>query len=532
MNHTGSLRFARSLTLIALAGTAMIASPGLAQQTGTRSAVAAPSSRTVEFRTSTWLCDREVVNNNGEEIASVSDLIFGRGSGRIEYVIIKTGTTMGMGGRAIAIPFASFGWAAAEGDLKDRFVLATTAEKLAQFPEYTPKAWEALRQATPDTKDTLHQRLGSDAASEVDPYAGGLDAAAVTTITGEIVDVERVRTSTFGEQVEILIRTEDGSQKRVALGPSWYVNSAQAAPMRGDKVVVDAVALPRDPGMLMVGTSLRSGKRELRLRGTDGTPAWGIKTIESEGRRYSAPYSRSLLESDLRGMKIDCRGEAAGKVDQVIIDRVSGEIAFLSIDPNENFLGISDTKRLVPWSVATVTLEGGVRMDASKEMLLASPETPEDLSTLGGPKRADEVYKAFGVKAPKFTPPVESPMGSAGAWATRGPILTAIDARSGRTIEGKVTAITEVSFGKAAQPASAIKIRDAGVGAEEHTVLLGPAWYMDNQKATCQTGDQVKVEVIRTTIDGQLFWVARSVDCKKVRTVMLDVNNVPAWGQP
>lgn len=64
-----------------------------------------------------------VVNNNGEEIAKVSDLILDRGSGRIEYIVIKTGTTFGLGGRAVAIPYGSFQWGSAG---EDRFVLAST----------------------------------------------------------------------------------------------------------------------------------------------------------------------------------------------------------------------------------------------------------------------------------------------------------------------------------------------------------------------------------------------------------------------
>ncbi len=537
MDRSGSLRLLGALTLATLAGTAFV-TPALAQSTtmpAVGSASTPATARSVDFRSSTWLRDREVVNNNGEVIASVSDLILNRGSGRIDYIIVKTGTTMGMGGRAVAIPFASFGWENAASERKDRFVLAATIEQLNQFPEYTPERWKAMRETAADAKDSLHQRLGTDAASEIDPYAGNLNTATTTTITGEITSVERVRTSTFGEQVEITVRTADGAQNRIALGPSWYVNGASAAPMRGDKVVIEAIMLPRDPDMLLVATNLRSGKRELRLRGTDGTPAWAIKTIESDGRTYSTPYSRYLLESNVQGMKIDCRGENAGRVDQVIIDRVSGEIAFLSIDPNQNFLGISDTKRLVPWSVATVTLEGVVRIDASKEMVLASPETPADLATLGTASRADGVYKAYGVAAPTFVAPRPVPMStndSGAAWAVRGPILSAIEKDSARTMEGKVTAVTEITFGNGIQPARAIKIRSGDASGEEQTILLGPAWYMDKQKAACQTGDQVKVEVSRTIIDGRPFWIARSVDCKQVRVVMLDANNVPAWGQP
>jgi sporulation protein YlmC with PRC-barrel domain len=325
------------------------------------------------------------VNANGDEIASVSDLIMDRGSGRIEYVVIKTGTTLGMGGRAVAIPFGSFRWETG----KDRFVLASTAEQLKQFPEYTPESWKAMKESVKDDKNALRQRLAADAASPNDPYSGTLDTAKKARIEGEITKVERVRTTTFGEQVVITVATADKTARRIALGPSWYINSAPAAPMRGDKVVVDTLALPRDPDQLLAGTHLRTGDRELHLRNTDGSAAWALQTVEAEGHNYSTTYTRYLVLSHLSGMKVDCRGNECGKVNDIILDRRSGEIGFLSIDPNQNFLGLSDTKRLIPWSVATVTLDGKVRIDASKEMVLASPETPADLATLNGGTHAE-----------------------------------------------------------------------------------------------------------------------------------------------
>jgi hypothetical protein len=35
----------------------------------------------------------------------------------------------------------------------------------------------------------------------------------------------------------------------------------------------------------------------------------------------------------------------------------------------------------------------------------------------------------------------------------------------------------------------------------------------------------------RTSIDGQGYWIARSIDCKGAHTVLLDGNNAPVWAQ-
>ena len=529
MTYRASTPVLTALLVVLAAGAA---TPAQAQAFDKTSRVSATVASTVDFRSSRWMSDRSVVNNNGEDIANVSDLILDRGSGRIEYVVIKTGTTFGLGGRAVAIPYASFRW---ELGGKDRFVLASTPEQLKQFAEYTPESWKAMKALQKDNKNTLHERLSTDAASGTDPYAGSLDTAKKARVEGEIKTVERVRTSKFGEQVVITVDAADGVSRKITLGPSWYVNGTAAAPMRGDKVVVDTLALARDPDQLLVATKLRTGEPEIYLRDTNGSAAWALKSVESGGQSYSTPYSRYLLLSTLPGMKIDCRGSESGKVHDIILDRTSGEIAFLSIDPNQNFLGISDTKRLLPWSVATVTLDGTIRIDASKEMVLASPETPSEPSTLNAGTHAERVYKAFNVPAPRFdarksVSPISADTNT--DWATRGTILAAIERDSAKTLQGKVLDTTDIKFGNGIHSARAVKLKMAGEGGAEETVILGPAWYMENQKLGYTNGDAITIDAVRTTIDGHRYWIAKGVECKDKRVVFLDATNTPAWARP
>ena len=516
-----------ALLLALVAGTVASANAQVRSNPPRDSATIAPNA---DFRASKWMSDRKVINNNGEDIANVSDLIIDRGSGRIEYIVVKTGSVLGMGGRAVAIPYSAFTW---EAGGKDRFVLASTPEQLKTYPEYSAESWNAMRDAQKDDKNAMRQRFGVDAASPNDPYAGNLDVARTTRVSGTITKVERVRTSTFGEHIVLNVETADGTTKRVALGPSWYVNATPAAPMRGDKVTVDALILPRDPDGLLAGTEVRASDRTLRLRDSGGSPAWALKTVESEGRSYSTPYSRYLRADQLTGMKIDCRGDEAGKVSDIIIDRNSGEIAFLSIDPNENFLGIGDTKRLVPWSVATVRLDGTMRIDASKEMVLASTETPSDLATLNSSVNLDGVYKAFNVPRPRFevSPHVMAGMPDAErAWSANGVIITSMDHNSTKLVEGKVIQTTDVKFANGVESARAVRITLPGDAGEE-LVLLGPAVYMDNQKSLFKNGDAIKVEACRTTIDGRQYWLARSIDSKDARIVLIEGNGSPVWAQ-
>lgn len=517
-----------AMFLSTAAGTVMSQVP--AQSAPAPAAIAA----TVDFWSAGSINDRDVVNNNGEEIATVSELIMDRGSGRVEYAIIKTSGAMSKGRRQIAVPYSSLGWDAA----KERFLLASTSEQHNQFPEYSTENWKAMKERVTesgsDSNNSLFQRMSADAASTSDPYASSLDMGTKARFEGEITNVERMRTSSYGEQVVITMKTNDDAIKRVALGPSWYVNGTSAAPMRGEKAVVDTIALPRDPDVLLAATHFRTNGSDLNLRKSDGAAEWALKSIESGGRRYSLPHSRYMLVSQLPGTKVDCRGEECGKIDDVIIDRNSGQIGFLSIDPNKNFLGISDTKRMIPWSVANATIEGPVKIDASKEMILASLETPSDLTTLNRGTHAERVYKAFGVPTPRFDSPAiinSNASDLSGPWGAQGSIVAAMERGSSQVMSGKVIDVTEMKCGGGIASAHALRMRIDGSESREETVLLGPAAYIANQKPMCKTGDMVKVDACRTTVDGKRHWIAKSVECQNSRTVLLDGDNVPAWAR-
>ncbi len=520
------------ITAVMLASIAgATASAQTKQSQGTTPAATAPSTTapSVDFRSSRWLIDRKVVNNNGEVVATVSDLILDRGRGRIEYAVVKTSGSGDTDAKHIAVPYDTLSWEPSA----ERFMLASTPEQLDTFPEYSADAWKALKNTGKDDQSTLRQRLVTEAGTNADPYSS-VASAKRSRISGEVTSVERIRTSKFGEQIEITVKPDSGPVRRIALGPSWYVNGSSAAPMRGSKIVVDTLELPRDPDELLLGTHMRTGDHELQLREANGSAAWTLNTVELGGQRYGTPFSRYLLLSSLPGEVVDCRGAECGKVHDIILDRTSGEIGFLSIDPNQNFMGIGDTKRLIPWSVATVTLKGTVRVDASKEMLLASIETPSELSTLNTGTHAKRVYDAFGVTEPRFEPRVVSShvADASNAWSAQGAIIKAIDADSDSTMSGEVIALMDVPFEKGIQSARALKVRTADKNAAEQVVLLGPAWYMDNQKPVCKAGDTVKLTACRTTINNEKYWLAKSVDCKDSRVVLLDVGNAPVWQKP
>ncbi len=487
--------------------------------------------RPADFRSAKWLLSREVVNTNDESIAKVSDLILDRGSGRIQHVILESGATMGMGGRLVAVPYSAFGWEGGTG--RDRFILSMTPERLKTYPEYTAQSWSVIGESKAENTIALRKAIEADAAPMNDPYVGSLESGRKVRVEGEVVRVERVNTSAFGEEVVADVRTSDGAIHRLAMGPSWYVNSSPSAPMRGDRVTVDTLELPRDPERLLVATHLKNGERELHLREATGRPAWAPDTVDSRGRAYASLSSRYLLVSSLLGLRVDCRGQECGRVHDIVIDRASGKVAFMSIDPNENFLGVGDTKRLIPWSVATVSLEGPVRIDASKDMVLASAETPSDITTLSVGPGASGVYDAFNVQPPRFgvrasgAPTMTISMDK--TWAAGGDVVSSIEGGSEKTLTGKVIRISTITFSNDVQPARAVTIRTGQNASTDEVVLLGPSLYMDQQKAMFSTDDEISIEACRARVGGHRYWIAKSVGVKSGRVQLWSPRGEPVW---
>ncbi len=370
----------------------------------------------VDFRSAKWMRGRDIVNMNNQSVGDVSDLIIDRGSGKIRYVIVKTGTTLGMGGRSVALPYSQFNLNAASGNL----VLNTSADQLNQYPEFTDESWNNLRSSTYDhdgsgmntsrnntgvtgnPPNDATSRMGSNKSrnfndwmwSESAPYGGDSysstwDSARKEKIEGEVKKVSR-ESSPHGQDVVVEIASQDGTTKKVALGPAWYIGGSETSINRGDKISLEVMPI-------YVATSTTVNGRNMTLRDEKGMGTWGGRSFGSGKDSYSAPYYRHARLSTLMGATVDCRGTECGTVNDLVIESNSGTIAFVSIDPNQNFLGIADTKRMVPWSIVSLGMNNHVRVDAAKDMILASPETPSDLASLNGNGRTDSIYNAYQV---------------------------------------------------------------------------------------------------------------------------------------
>lgn len=204
----------------------------------------------------------DVKNLNDEEIGEVSDLVIDRGSGRIQFVALRTGQVLGMGGRQVLVPYEQLGW----DDMDKKVVLRTSAEDLRGYAAFDANAWDV--RTTGNTRNNTANNTNNNtrnntatngyddrALAETLARRAALDEAGMSTsawgnnlqretVTGTVTRVDRRYVPGLGDQVVVGVKGTDGREQEVVMGPAWYMGGESITPTRNEQVTVTAVRAP------------------------------------------------------------------------------------------------------------------------------------------------------------------------------------------------------------------------------------------------------------------------------------------------
>lgn len=350
------------------------------------------------------MLDMDVYNANHESFGAIDDLVIERGSGRITHAVVSTGTTMGLGGKTVLVPYSHFTWDATRKHL----MVNTTAEDMKAWPEFDKDRWAN------DAKNEKSVRYSIDSGYYRPANATQLESKAENRrIKGEIKNVDRVADSTGSENVVVTVVTDGNRQEKVVIGPSWYLAGNSITFFRGTPVDLDVAYSDNGTPATVVARSVSANSKDVSLYDKDGWPMWYETTpgaapvpMSDRGRvrsDWSAGSSPLVLATELEDSIIDCRSDNCGKVDDLIIECKSGRVAFVSIDPDDTVLGIGDTMRLIPWSVVTPTADDRIVIDATKAMIVSAQELPSDYEAFFADGNYKRVYTSFDVPVAEFT---------------------------------------------------------------------------------------------------------------------------------
>lgn len=582
--HDRRLRAAATgaLTLATLAGLPMtVAAQMQTQQHKTQKQSAASveqasdKTRSHRFHRADAILDTDVVNPNGETLGDVTDLILDRGSGRITHVIFRSGGVLGFGGELLAIDYDRFDIGAG----RDALTLSMTPEQLERTPGFDPEQWDQLGAVSWSAR-AERWWSGSEAAQDQDPYAPSARGDKPTKVKGEVIGVDRVEVANGEEWAIVNVRAEDGKAHSIVLGPTWYVLGGAAAPMRGEPISASVHKVERDARGDWVANRATIDGVDLPLRSDDERPAWvnahdfgwdeaGLTDYERDdddrarggynedaardrtnrairpGERdemtddswepsRSARAFKYLRVTDLIGAPVATRDNNQAEVHDAIIERQSGRVALLAIDPNQNFLGIGDEIRLAPWSVASIKRDGSVRLDADLDTLRQSDTLPDDVSALNTRDRLKPIYAVYEVDMMVFRPAGErrsisadamSQYRSPNATASSRKLIEAVKDAKRSTIQGECRGMIRVTPPGSAERFKALRVMtDEGM----RTVALAPVWWADRQTVPFEKGERVRVTAHEVEIDGRTMLIARSVNAG-VDEMTLWKGDKPRW---
>lgn len=80
---------------------------------------------------------RDVTNSANEDLGEIKEVMLDKATGRVAYIVLETGTFLGLGGKLFALPWNSIRYDAS----KSKFILNVDKEKLKKAPGFDKDHW-------------------------------------------------------------------------------------------------------------------------------------------------------------------------------------------------------------------------------------------------------------------------------------------------------------------------------------------------------------------------------------------------------
>lgn len=208
------------------------------------------------------LLGSNVRNPEGKEIGQMKQLMVDPSTGRVMYAIVAMGGFLGMGEKAVVVPW-------------NAVLVTRQGNALAlSLPQYVlQQATQAA--AAPELVSTAPESRGSGGWGTDSPYGRLYDPAREQTISGQ---VQRVETAAPAQDMapgtQIMLQTDDGNTVRVLVGPEWYVSRQDVEMQENSRVQVLGSMADLNGQSVFVAREVQLGGQRLVLRDAQGTPMW------------------------------------------------------------------------------------------------------------------------------------------------------------------------------------------------------------------------------------------------------------------
>ncbi|MDX2146388.1 MAG: PRC-barrel domain-containing protein [Planctomycetota bacterium] len=389
----------------------------------------------------------DIASGTDDAIGEIEDVILDRFSGEIVSYVVSADDA---DDERLLYPGEIQGVLDEDGDLTLRTTLSS--EAIRARPVFDADVFdEDDNDSVNNANDTWWNTFTSDyeqrnaARRNRDEFNERFRGGQPQQLTGRVVRIDR--SATYGEDSRAIveIETDDGQRRTVALGPTWYLARQNVLLLRGQRVTLNAVPTEGRGVAEWTATSVATdGNKPVELRqGNEFAPAWRNDTRTSRdaiqpgqnqnqnqpgqnqpgrtndgqmpprdpnnrptdprlnqqgpmnvppGAMGGSLQHRLMLATNIVGDEVRFREDADGSIDNLVIDLANNRVVAVVIDPDDTFLGIGDTTRLVPLSVMSASARDYVYVDATKDMILKAPAAPDSIKGLMGVQSLDEAY--------------------------------------------------------------------------------------------------------------------------------------------
>lgn len=354
--------------------------------------------RTVyNFQKMSSILGSTVESMDDTELATIEDLVFDSGSGKISHVVVLANDFLGLGGDRLAIPYEAFRVSLKHGT----FLLPVTDEQAENFGELVPAGWTRFESGD------IESEIADLNAVDRNSYPTSLSIAMrddpdMTTLEGTVDKLHRSHYAHGGQMMTLDLRTKgtDGGDsastitRNVVLGPTWYLTSRENPLQRGERVSIEAVELSDSEATGFAATHIARDRGDIALWTDDGNKAWDDDRERARTKQYIA--ASEILDALVRS-----HDDSVGDFDDAVIETGSGMVAMLMLDPNDNLLGIGDELKCVPWDLASF-YAGTVALDASSETLEKCQPMPENVTIVRSTAPLEPIYGVVGLRVAEF----------------------------------------------------------------------------------------------------------------------------------
>ena len=213
------------------------------------------------------LLGSSVKNSQGEEIGTIKQLMINPQTGLVTYAVLSVGGFLGMGEKAIYVPWRAF--TVARND--NTIVLHLSKQVLQKAPPYEQdkaKSQEEIAAYYDEQERTAG--WGADTA-----YGRLYDSEKEQTITGQVVDVSSGSPMPgMASGIQIQVKTDADQTMLIQLGPEWYIERQDVQIRENDEVRVTGALVRIDEQPVLLARQVEMSGHTLTLRDPQGTPGW------------------------------------------------------------------------------------------------------------------------------------------------------------------------------------------------------------------------------------------------------------------